>query len=102
MLRLECNGKWNINSVTKRIMSKLRTLERRLRKAEGLYNSAISNVVMEISKISGIEDLHGDELAGDGLGIAIGDSDVHVGLCELIEVFERTGKIIVLMFLRDC
>jgi hypothetical protein len=74
-------------------MSKLRTLDRRFDKARGQYDTAIQNVVKEISLISGVEDLHCDELAGDGLGISIGDSTVHVGVSELIEIFERTGKI---------
>lgn len=74
-------------------MSKLRTLERKLIKAESLYDTAINNIVIEISKISGIDDLHGDMLSGDGLGIAMGDSDAHVGIGDLINVFESTGKI---------
>ena len=77
-------------------MSKLRRLSKKVDKLRISLYSAMDDVSVEVSKISGVENIVCTDLANDGLGVRNEDddnNDTHIGISDLIEILEKTGTI---------
>lgn len=77
-------------------MKKLERLAKKVQKLQGDLDDAIADVSVEVSNISGIEEIQGNMLSGDGLGIRIDDEEsrnTHVAISDLIDALNRTGTL---------
>ena len=72
---------------------RLQNLVDKAETAKEKFDSSIDRIALKIEEISGIKNLTASYLQGDGVGIAVGDSDNYVGVEELIKAYLENGAI---------